>query len=171
MEKILNFEITMDSSEILRFSPIEAKLPIIHLNNNNEFCMAKTKPDLAQMLINSHKDKNEEYNLDTQLNLLEIKGKVSNPDFVEIICQGIDSTIDFARWFVDSNIEKIKDKTIFNITIEELKEIHPIFNQGRLAKELVNNLIHMKTCNKFLEENNFKDMDNYVMSVIRGYYQ
>lgn len=171
MEALLNFEITMDSSEILRFSPIEAKLPLIHLDEDGEFRMARTKPDLAQMLINSHKDKMEGYDLDTQLKLLEEEGKVSNPDFVEVICQGIDSTVSFAKWFLDSNIDKIKDKTIFNITEDELKKIHPVFNQGRLAKELVNNLIHMKACNKFLEENDFEGMDNYVMSVIRGYYQ
>lgn len=170
MEELLNFQITMDSSEILRFSPIEAKLPLIHLDEDGEYRMAKTKPDLAQMLINSHKDKVKGYCIDTQLKLLEEEGKVSNPDFVEVVCQGIDSTVAFAKWFLEDNIDKVHDKTIFNITEDELKEIHPVFKQGRLAKELVNNLIHMKACNKFLEENDFEGMDNYVMNVIRGYY-
>lgn len=171
MEKLLDFEITMDSSEILRFSPIEAKLPLIHLDIDGNYRMAKTKDDIARMLINSHKDKLEGYCIDTQLKLLKEEGKISNPDFVEVICQGINSTVDFAKWFMESQIDKIQDKSIFDITEDELKEIHPVFKQGRLAKELVNNLIHMKACDKFLQENDFEGMHNYVMSVIRSYYQ
>jgi hypothetical protein len=171
MEEILDFEITMDSSEILRFSPIEAKLPLIYLDEDNEFRMAKTKEDLAQMLINSHKDKVDGYCIDTQLKLLQEEGKVSNPDFVEVVCQGIDSTVEFSKWFIDHVRDKIKDETIFNITEVELKELHPVFKQGRLAKEFVNNLIHMKTCSRFLKEDDFEGLDNYVMSVIKGYYE
>ena len=171
MEALLDFEITMDSSEILRFSPIEAKLPLIHLDEDGEYRMARSKDDLAQMLINSHEDKVEGYCIDTQLKLLKEEGKVSNPDFVEVVCQGIDSTVAFAKWFLEANIEKVRDKTIFNITEDELKEQHPVFKQGRLAKEFVNNLIHMKACDKFLQSNDFEAMDNYVMSVIQGYYK
>jgi len=171
MEAVLDFEITMDSSEILRFSPIEAKLPLIHLDEDNEYRMAKTKDDLAQMLTNSHKDKIEGYCIDTQLKILKETGKVSNPDFVEVVCQGIDSTVKFSKWFLEQNLDMIKDRTIFNYTEDELKEFHPVFKQGRLAKELVNNLRHMKTCQTFLDENDFEKMDEYVMSVIKSYYE
>lgn len=171
MEKFLaskgiNLEITMDSSEILRFSPIEQKLPLIFKNNNN-FQMARSKDDLKIMIENNVHLKNENYDLEKALELIE-EGKVENSDFVEIICQGIDSTMEFAEWFFTKYYEELISGDMFNWSVEDFKEKHPIFNQGRLAQELINNLKFIQIGYSKIDD--FKDIHNYTKSIIQNYY-
>jgi len=170
LEKILNIEITMDSSEILRFSPIEAKLPLIHRNENKEFEMARDNDHLATMLKNNVSLKPNDYDIDAALEMLKNTGKVSNPDFVEVVCQGVESTLAFANKFRDDNLDKVNDLSILDWEIDDLYQYHPIFKQGRLAQELINNF---RLAKKGLEmfNNSFEEHHKEVKTLIENYYK
>ena len=171
LEEILDIEITMDSSEILRFSPIDAKLPLIHRNNSNEFEMARDKDHLATMLSNNVLLKKDGYNLEEALETLKNTGKVSNPDFVEIICQGVESTLAFANKFKDDNIDKVTDLSILDWEVDDLYQYHPIFKQGRLAQELINNFRLAKKGIAFYKDGDFEEHHKEVKTLIEDYYK
>ena len=171
MEEILNIKITMDSSEVLRFSPIEAKLPLVYRNKDGEFDMARDQDHLEVMLENNVDLKPDGYNIEEALSTLRSTGKVSNPDFVEVVCQGIESTLTFANKFKADNLESIENRDILNWTVEDFKQNHPIFKQGRLAQELVNSLEFIKKGLPYLENGNFEEYHKEVIEIISGYYK
>jgi len=172
LEEIVGFEITMDSSEILRFSPIDAKLPLIFRNalNDNNFEMARDKDHLATMLENNVALKKDGYDLHGALETLKTTGKVSNPDFVEIVCQGVESTLAFANKFRDDNMDKVQDRSILDWTVQDLQLYSPIFKQGRLAQELVNNFRLAKKGLKHYEDGTFEEYHQEVHKLISDYY-
>lgn len=171
LEEILNIEITMDSSEILRFSPIEAKLPLIYKNHDDEFDFARDKDHLAVMIANNIKHKHRDYNLEEALETLKKTGKVSNPDFVEIVCQGIDSTLEFGYLLKNNLIEDIRSEKIFDYSVQDFKNYHSIFKHGRLAQELVNNLQLAKTGMEYYKAGNFQEYHLKVKEIIENYYK
>ena len=164
----IHLEITMDSSEILRFSPIEAKLPVIFKDSENQFRMARDKDDLIQMFQNGAIHKSDNHDIEEAISDIK-SGKISNSDFVEIVCQGIDSTIEFSHSIKDLLKDKIISGDIFLMSEDEFKELHIVFKQGRLAKELVNNLHHLKFGLDNL--NDFSKVDEYTMALIKSYYE
>lgn len=174
LEELTGVSITMDSSEVLRFSPIEAKLPLIYKNGDN-FEMARDTDHLAIMLKNNSCHKDDNYSLDEALEYLKKSGKVSNPDFVGTVCQGIESTLDFANMIKEDLKDKINDRTLLNWNVDDFQQYHSIFKQGRLAQELVNNLQHAKTGILFLDkeasENNFEDYHKITKDIIEDYYK
>ena len=179
IERVIGISITMDSSEILRFSPIEAKLPLIYKNpTNNEFELARDKDHLAHMLENNVALKHIDYNIEETLETLRTTGKVNNSDFVEIICQGIASTLEFANKFADDFKEALIEQDgiipMFDLTIEDLKQYHPIFNHGRLAQELINNFRYAKEGYKYHRDGSpeaFEEYHKEVYTIIESYYK
>jgi len=120
------------------------------------------------MLDNFKHFKQDDYCIDTACRILDTEGTVCNPDFVEIMCQGISSTVDFAKKLKEDNIESIQNLTFLDWEVHDFEKYHPIFKHGRLAQELVNNLKLMK---KGLENlNNFEKQHIEVRKLIEDYY-
>jgi len=167
LEEITGIEITMDSSEVLRFSKIMDKLPLIY-KNGDEFEFARDKTHIEKMLSNFTHFKQDDYNLDEACDLLHNEGQVCNPDFVELLCQGISSTLEFAELLKNDNIDIIRNKEILNWTVTDLQNYHNIFKHGRLAQELVNNFQLIKQGLDLMDD--FEKHHETVKQLIADYY-
>ena len=172
LEKILenrgiHLEITMDSSEVLRFSPIMDKLPIM-FHTGEDYKLARTADDVKKMLENGVLYQADGYQIETAHEMLD-RGEIINSDYVELMCQGIHSTVDFAYDFIEKKADMILQDEWMNWTVDDLKSFHEVFKQGRLATEIINNLKHIKVGLDRLD--NFEDLHEYTMNVIRGYYE
>jgi len=134
----INIEFTMDSSELIRFAKIEHKLPLV-CKHQDDYLFIKDINDLDKMLDNHS---NKESFLDTikeKKDLLCNHGKLENEDFVDFMCQNINNVIQFSHELLD-NLSLEDLRKYFDYSIDDLKKIHPLFEQGRFAVEIYNNL-------------------------------
>ncbi len=161
----INLEITMDSSELVRFAKIEHKLPI--LCKNEDYFYIKELNDLKHSLNNHSKKENiEDY--ESKEKVLIEKGKLENWDFVDFMCQNISNMIKFSHELLDTRSEK--DLTeMLNYKMEDIKDLHPIFKQGRLAQEIFNNLQLIKDLTVAFDENNLIKIENICTNQLKTY--
>jgi len=163
LEKLFDIKVTMDSSEIVRFSPIVSKTPMLH-KMENEYKVINTLTEMQDML-RWHYDTMLEEELETQCALLE-QGKVSNETYNMLLCQNLSTMVSFAESFIqNSNINDI-----INFTKEDFQEIHPFFRIGRLASELQNNMYLIRTLKEFYDANDFNGIHSYVSKIVESYY-
>ena len=165
----INLEITMDSSELVRFAKIEHKLPIL-CKTEDSYKYIKELKDLEHSLNNhsmideikeSSEFKNKTDNLITY-------GKLENRDFVDFMCQNISSMIKFSHEMLDNKSEK--DLTeMFDYNVDDLKEQHLIFKQGRLAQEIFNNLTLIKDYSNLFESNDLNAIENKCIEILKSY--
>jgi len=140
MEKImrekfnLDFKITMDSSELIRFTRIEQKLPIV-CKNIDDFELIRELKDLEKSFRNHSTVKDDEHDFEERLCELTQKGNLQNYDFVDFMCQNINGIIELSHKIIDN----INTDDLLNMNIEQIKELHPVFAQGRFAVEIYNN--------------------------------
>jgi len=173
MEEVLknngiNIEITMDSSEVLRFSPIMQKLPIMFKNVENDFQMARTSDDVIQMLKNIEEHNDEEHSLEETITLFQEEKKLETVDLVGLLCHGIDTTMEFAQYFIDTMKEDLQSDEWKNWDVDFLKEKFTIFQQGRLAVEFINNLKYFQYGLENIDD--FDKLHNYTLTEIQNYY-
>jgi len=162
LEKLFDIKITMDSSEIIRFSPITYKVPMVHKKNNFDII---SNLDEMQDMVECHSDPeahNEIENMKSEL----LKGKVSNQTFVELICQNINNLIEFGNQLV----EDIPINDIINWKKEDFENYHDVFKIGRLSTEISNNMRLIKELKPYYDDNNFDDMHEHVKKIIANYY-
>jgi len=161
LEKITGINITMDSSEIVRFRPIEYSVPVMH-KEDNVFKTIKNLDDMTSML-KYHSDPNLDLN-EACINMSN--GKVTNTTFVEIICQNINNINDFASTLVST----IPIEEIINWTKDDFINYHEYFDNGRLAVELENNMTIIKKLYKYFNDNDFDGIHTQVLNLISDYY-
>jgi hypothetical protein len=162
LEKFIGVEITMDSSEIIRFSPIAAKVPLIH--KEEDFSIVSNLEEMETM-IDAHSD------ADAEQEVLEMKkqlqsGKVSNQTFVELICQNLSNLIAFGDFLLSER--DVND--IVNWQAEDFENFHEVFKIGRLSTEMANNMKLIRTLVPYLENNDFEGINNHVLKIIGNYY-
>ena len=200
IEKIYGIEMTADSSQLIRFAPIEHKMPFMSWDTNkNDFVLANDHDTIEHMfsqhsLGDEHKEivikKFRNYtlnnvNFDTthaeeefseeelfqifEKNIKKMKNRNSfsmdNEDVIELQSQNIYHEIRFANFIAD----KILEKGIGAWNMDTLKEIHPIMNQGRIAKELSNNLHFFKLFEKVIETQDLELADKIMRGVTQSY--
>jgi hypothetical protein len=163
VEKLFGVKITMDSSEIIRFRPIQSKTPLIH-GHTDGFDVINNLEDMTTML-DAHSDPEAAAEIESMKKDL-LEGKVSNQTFIELICQNLDNTIKFADHLIEEN--DIND--IISWEEDDFKKFHDVFKIGRLAKELANNMRLIRTLKPYLDDNNFIGLHEYVMKIISNYY-
>ncbi len=163
LEKVLGIEITMDSSEVIRFAPIVAKVPMIH-KTSNEFKVIGNLKEMESM-VGVHSDP------EVQLEIEDIKaklqtGKVSNQTFVELICQNLSNLIAFSDYL----LETVPVEEIIQWSATDFEDFHDVFKIGRLSTEMANNVRLIRTLKPYYDDNNFDGIHSHVTKIIDNYY-
>jgi hypothetical protein len=162
LEKLLDIEITMDSSEVIRFSPIAAKVPMIH--KTEDFKVINSLEEMEDMVA-AHSDPEAELEIENMKKELQ-SGKVSNQTFVELICQNISNLIAFGEYLTETH----PPEEILNWKKEDFENFHDVFKIGRLATEMENNMRIAKLLKQYYDDNNFNGIHTHVMTIIQNYY-
>ena len=163
LEKLFGINITMDSSEIIRFTPIASKTPLIY-RNNNKFSIARSLTEMEAFIL-CHSDLEAEEEIQNEIKSLQ-QGKVTNQTFVEIVSQNISNIINFAKHFV----EDIPIEDILKYKKEDFENYHDIFKIGRLSTEMENNINLINTLMPYYKQGDFKKIHNHVKQIIDNYY-
>ncbi len=170
LEKLFDVKITMDSSEIIRFTPINSKTPLIHSTESadstesTEFNIIQNLDNMQDM-IDAHSDPAAHSELEAmKMDLLE--GKVTNQTFVEIICQNLSNLIAFGKHLVES----VPINIIINWTSDDFENFHDVFKIGRLSTEMANNMRLIRTLMPYYQDNNFDGIHSHVTKIINNYY-
>ena len=206
-EKLYNLNMTSDSSQLVRFAPIEAKLPYL-MESNGEFELIKNREDILKMfdnhsipdrkingikrlngsfqLVNSNtvtpiRDDNSNYFEYTEENFANgktcdyfymtpkqyyIKNKnLDNATFIEFQCQNLSADLKFG----DLISTMIVEAGIDTITEKQLKELHPILCNGRVAKELMNNIEFFRKFKDVVSTGNAAEADKIMEDVLTSY--
>jgi hypothetical protein len=162
LEKLFGVEITMDSSEIIRFRPIAAKTPMVVKKDNYEVVSNLTD---MQAMIDVHSDPKAHEELEKMKSEI-LDGKVSNQTFVELISQNLDNLIKFGNQLVQD--KDIND--IINWTKEDFENHHEIFRMGRLSTEMANNMRLIRIMKPYHENNDFDGIHKHTKTLIANYY-
>jgi hypothetical protein len=165
----LNIEFTMDSSELMRFTKIEQKLPLLCKLDDYQYISKLS--DLKYVLENHSmidEIKKDPENYEHKIDLLTKRGKLENDDFVDFMCQNISNMINFAHELIDNKSKK--DLTeLFEYKVEKIKNLHPVFKQGRLAQEIYNNLQLIKEFDKWYENNDLESIEKRCFDILKTY--
>lgn len=162
LEKLFEVKMTMDSSEIIRFRPIAAKTPMV--NKKGDFNVIKNLEEM-QAMIECHSDpKAHEEIEDMKTKLLD--GTVTNQTFVELISQNLNNLIDFGDHLVQD--KPIND--IINWTKEDFEDYHKVFQIGRLASEMANNMRLIRILKKYYDNDDFEGIHKHTKKIIANYY-
>jgi hypothetical protein len=162
LEKLFGVKITMDSSEIIRFSPITYKVPMIHKKDGFNII---TNLDQMQDMIECHSDERAHTEIEGMKKEL-LEGKVSNQTFVELICQNINNLIEFGNHLVEEHpIDEI-----INWKKEDFENFHEVFKIGRLASEMANNMRLIKELKPYYDKNDFDGIHSHTKKIIANYY-
>jgi hypothetical protein len=152
----LNIDITMDSSELMRFTKIDQKLPLL-TKVDNEFILLENVKDIPKVI--------QKMNLSEKEKELASKGKIDNELFIELVSQNIYYSIELGHKLFDN----MKYNDFIKLNENILKEMHFIFNKGRTAKELINNIDIMKTMVSYLELNDINKIENKCKTILKTY--
>jgi len=162
LEKLFNIKITMDSSEIIRFSPITYKVPMIHKKDG--FNIVTNLEEMEDM-IDVHSDPRAHKEINSMKNDLK-GGKVSNQTFVELICQNINNLMEFG----DHLINEHPIEEIINWKKEDFENFHDVFKIGRLASEMTNNMRLIRELKSYYINNDFDGIHDHTKKIIANYY-
>ena len=167
----LKIKLTMDSSELIRFSPIDQKLPLFAKTIENEkkkYFYIRNLDDIEHMLLehSSKKHLKTEDN-DKYLNELEKikRGKIDNEDFIEFLSQNINNTKEFTNEFID---EKGIDN-ILKMDVDDLKNSHEFFTQGRLSTEIKNNIDLINEFYQYYKNNDINNAEKRCFEILKTY--
>jgi len=163
LERLTGINITMDSSEIVRFRPIATNVPMFH-KKDNDFCLVNNLDEMQDML-QYHSDP-EAHNEIEDMRKKLLKGQVSNGTFVELISQNISNLINFADHMCDS----VDVDDIINWKSEDFENFHPILKVGRLSTELENNMALIRRLMPYYQNNDFDGAHEFCMRLIGNYY-
>lgn len=199
IEKIYGIEMTADSSQLIRFAPIEHKMPFMSKDADGEFQLAETHDTIEHMftrhsLGQEHADlvikkfrnytlnndsfstshEEEEFSNDEQFQMFEknIKKMKNRSSFSmdnEDIIELQSQNLYFEMQFADMVSTKILEKGIEFWTMDNLKLLHPILARGRISKELANNLLFFKEFQPIMESLDLDAADKIMLRVTEGY--
>ena len=213
-EKLYGLNMTSDSSQLVRFAPLEAKLPYLIINKENEFELISSKEEIYKMfdmhsipnnicyiskskngkvaefknlkMIEAWKNNGKKipvydkntfdtiladdskpiYFQITDKEFLELTGKLDNQTFIEFQSQNLFADMKFGELIAD----KIVKTGIDNFTeVDQLKELHPIMERGRIAKELLNNLSYFKEFKNIIQNADTDAADNIMQDIVKEY--
>lgn len=164
LEKLTGIQITMDSSEIVRFRPISTSIPVVHHDTNKKFNVIKDLDAMTDMM-QYHSDPEAHKEMQDIIDNLKV-GKVSNGTFVEVICQNINNIINFSDKLLTDN--SVQD--VIKWDSSKFEEYHDVLKIGRLSTELANNMKLINTLMPYYESGDFEGIHKHVKSIIETYY-
>lgn len=91
--------------------------------------------------------------------------RLDNGDQIELICQHVEAAIMFA----DQISDPILELGLENVTIENLKKMHPIMDQGKTAKTTYSNIQWMLKFKDIIETGNIEAADEIMRNIVRSY--
>ncbi len=163
LERLFGINITMDSSEVIRFSPIAAKVPMVHKQDTN-FTIVNNLTEMESM-VDAHSDPQAHLEIENLKNQLSI-GKVTNQTFVELICQNLSNLIAFSEQMLD----EVPVEEVVQWQASDFENYHDLFKIGRLSIEMANNMRLIRILKPYYDDNNFIGIHDHVTKIINNYY-
>lgn len=111
------------------------------------------------------KYKNQRSTIAKEIFIKNEKKRLDNGDQIELICQHVEAAIMFADVITDPILEI----GLENITIENLKALHPIMDQGKTAKTTYSNIQWILKFKTIIETGDIEAADNIMRNIVRGY--
>lgn len=172
-ERLYNINMTSDSSQLVRFAPIEQKFPLMH-KHDGEFCLIESVSDVFSRMLKSREVHHEI--IDYKKCTTEIQtsseyyqkndDRFHNVDFIEIQSQNVYYEIEFGNLIAD----RIMEIGIDNIKEEQqLRDLHPILNRGRTAQELMNNINYFKEFHIIVQSGDIASADLIMAKITDDY--
>lgn len=169
IEKLFNINMTSDSSQLVRFAKMEHKLPITHRNITEnrhedplaEFNLIESVNDLFSTTF-KHYCKDD---LNDCKSFYEKNNKFTNADFSEVLAKSTFHDLEFGE-LISGRIMEIG---LENITLNKLKELHPIMERGRLSKELLNNINLIKQALPYIKSADTESADKMMYCILDRY--
>lgn len=172
-ERLYNINMTSDSSQLVRFAPMEQKLPLMH-KHDNEFCLIESESDIFAKML---KDRSITHEIDIlKLNKTIYQtsyeyysnnnNRFHNVDFIEVQSQNVYYEMAFGNFIADLimsiGIDNIKES-------QQLKDLHPILNRGRTANELMNNINYFKQFQDIVKQGDTAAADLIMENIVNAY--
>ena len=184
MERLYGLNMTSDSSQLVRFAALKAKLPFMFQDlSTKEFRLINSENEVFDYMLNQHSlgaithkivRKNmpgydasnpcvENY---TPLEYFEKHGQLHNVDFIECQSQNVYFDMQFAEVIADKIVKIGLDN--FHSS-DDLLPLHPLMKQGRIAVELFNNILYFRKF-KSIIENGDLDAADAILEKIHDQY-
>ena len=93
------------------------------------------------------------------------KTRLENGDYIELMCQHIDNAILVA----DIISDKIIELGLENCTIDKIRDMHTILDQGKTAKNVYENIQWIVKFKEIVEEGNIERADNIMRDLVDSY--
>jgi hypothetical protein len=200
-EALYGIHMTADSSQLIRFAPIEQKMPFMSFDDDiQDFVLAQDHISIEKMFakhslgpahskkalqsfknyaINSttfvvadHDGSEEELSesdYDDAISNFSKKSRgrfsIPNEDIIELQSQNIFYEMQFAEKIVTELLKQ----PLEHWNADNLKEVHPILNRGRIAKEFNNNLNYFRIFAPIIEAGDTKAADEVMYSVLEKF--
>lgn len=110
-----------------------------------------------------YKESRVAYAKDRLVNHYKFK-KLDTPDHVECLAQHISNSISFGEYIVDDLVENLQ-----TITVQEIKDLHPLFEQGRFAISIFENIQFIKEFLPIIESGDVNGADAIMRRICNGY--
>lgn len=185
MERLYGLNMTSDSSQLVRFAALEAKLPYMFQNlSTKEFRLINSVNDVFDHMINQHSmspithtltfknvagfDASNPYKEEyTPFEYYQKYKQLHNVDFIECQSQNVYFDMQFAEMIASKIISEGIDS--FNSS-DDLVALHPLMKQGRIAVELFNNILYFRKFKSIIETGDL-DAADQIMDKIHTQYE
>ena len=185
MERLYGLNMTSDSSQLVRFASLEAKLPYMFQNlSTSEFRLINSVNDVFEHMINQHSLGEVKHTLTfknvqgydaanpykevyTPIDYYQKYNQLHNVDFIECQSQNVYFDMKFAEVIATKIIEAGIDS--FHSS-DDLVALHPLMKQGRIAAELFNNILYLRKFKPIIEAGDL-DAADHIMDKIHTQYE
>ncbi len=185
MERLYGLNMTSDSSQLVRFAALEAKLPYMFQNlATSEFKLINSVNDVFEDMINQHSMGEVKHTLTfknkagydaanpytesySSLEYYQKYNQLHNVDFIECQSQNVYFDMKFAEIIASKIIEAGIDS--FHGS-DDLVALHPLMKQGRIAVELFNNILYLRKFKPIIEAGDL-DAADHIMDKIHTQYE
>jgi len=207
-EKLFGLNMTSDSSQLVRFAPLDAKLPYLSFQDD-KYALIENKADVISKMLPRHSiddpkcyirknhtngktvevkvedakknpnvktfeesayeaddGKSKNYYQTTPEQYLEYTGKLDNQTFIELQSQNLFADLNFGNLIADIIVEKGLD---YFTDVQSLKDLHPVMNRGRIAKEMFNNLQYFKKFEPIIVSADTDAADAIMQEIVESY--
>ena len=167
-----NVHLTQADLKVVKYNLSDEKLAKWNLNFIEIGSSEKTLPDIELQNFHIYLEKLRNFKYKNQRSTIaknifndsKLK-RLDNCDYIELMCQHVDNAMIVADLITD----KILEKNLDDWRIDQLKEIHPIMDQGKTAKTVYENIQWILKFEKCIFTGDTETADNIMRDLVDSY--
>jgi uncharacterized protein YozE (UPF0346 family) len=167
-----NVHLTQNDLRIVKYNLPDEKLAKWNLNFIEVGASEKTLPDIELQNFHIYLEKLRNFKYKNQRSVIaknifndsKLK-RLDNCDYIELMCQHVEN----AMIVSDIITDKILERKLDSWRIDQLKEIHPIMDQGKTAKTVYENIQWILKFEKCLLTGDTDTADNIMRDLVDSY--